>query len=248
MEHLKEILDFETKIAVMLLESGAEISRIEETLQHISKALHVDQLEMFIIANGIFLNLVKDDHEEHTRIQYVPQTTANMTRICQINGLSRDLEAGKLTFEEAVAALSDIEHFCFPWKHLSFLSSGLGAGAFCFLFGGSLADCAGSFLCGLVLWGLIKLLKSQTKVLKLILAAGAVTGCCILLCRAGLIRTLHFAVMGSVVPLIPGVQFLNGVKDITDGDLISGGIRLVDATADIICIAAGVGLMMSLFY
>ena len=36
MDNLKQILDLASRMAVVLIGSGAEISRVEETLQHIS--------------------------------------------------------------------------------------------------------------------------------------------------------------------------------------------------------------------
>ena len=34
---------------------------------------------------------------------------------------------------------------------------------------------------------------------------------------------------GSVIPLVPGIAFVNGIRDIGDEDFISGAVRLLDA-------------------
>jgi hypothetical protein len=44
------------------------------------------------------------------------------------------------------------------------------------------------------------------------------------------------------------VAFINGVRDIADGDYISGTVRLLDAALVFLTIAAGVGFMISIYH
>ncbi len=43
------------------------------------------------------------------------------------------------------------------------------------------------------------------------------------------------------MPLVPGVPFTNAIRDIADGDYISGSVRMLDALLIFFCIAIGVG-------
>lgn len=52
-------------------------------------------------------------------------------------------------------------------------------------------------------------------------------------------------IVGAIIPLIPGVPFTNGVRDIARGDYISGPVRLLDAMLTFLCIAVGVGVALS---
>lgn len=47
--------------------------------------------------------------------------------------------------------------------------------------------------------------------------------------------------VGAVMPLVPGVAFVNAIREIADGDYISGFVRMLDALLVFFCIAAGVG-------
>ena len=49
---------------------------------------------------------------------------------------------------------------------------------------------------------------------------------------------------GSVIPLVPGVAFVNGIRDIGDEDYISGSVRLLDAMLVFLCIAVGVAAVL----
>jgi uncharacterized membrane protein YjjB (DUF3815 family) len=49
-------------------------------------------------------------------------------------------------------------------------------------------------------------------------------------------------IIGSIIPLIPGVPFTNGIRDLANEDYIAGSTRLIDALIVFFCIAAGVAL------
>ena len=51
---------------------------------------------------------------------------------------------------------------------------------------------------------------------------------------------------GSIIPLVPGVAFVSGIRDIGDGDYISGTVRLLDSMMVFLCIAVGVGVVLSI--
>ena len=57
---------------------------------------------------------------------------------------------------------------------------------------------------------------------------------------------LDYMIIGSIMPLIPGVPFTNAIRDIADGDYISGSVRMLDALLVFFCIAIGVGMAYSL--
>jgi uncharacterized membrane protein YjjB (DUF3815 family) len=49
-------------------------------------------------------------------------------------------------------------------------------------------------------------------------------------------------IVGSLIPLIPGVPFINGIRDLANEDYIAGTTRLTDAFLAFLCIALGVAL------
>ena len=63
--------------------------------------------------------------------------------------------------------------------------------------------------------------------------------------KFGLGEHLEFMIIGSIMPLIPGYAFTNAIREIADGDYISGSVRMLDALLIFVCIAIGVGLGVS---
>lgn len=50
------------------------------------------------------------------------------------------------------------------------------------------------------------------------------------------------------MPLIPGVAFINGIRDMAEGDYLSGAVRMLDALLVFASISIGVGSITMLFY
>ena len=48
-------------------------------------------------------------------------------------------------------------------------------------------------------------------------------------------------IIGCIMPLIPGVLFVNAIRDVASNDFISGIVKLVDALLVFVYIAVGVG-------
>lgn len=68
-----------------------------------------------------------------------------------------------------------------------------------------------------------------------------------ILTAIGILDTPRMLIVGSIMPLLPGVSFIKGVRDLISGDLISGVARAFDAGMTAIAIASGVGLVLNIY-
>ena len=50
-----------TKAGIILMESGAETYRVEETVCKICEAYHVDEVSAFVLPTGMFVSVIKDN-------------------------------------------------------------------------------------------------------------------------------------------------------------------------------------------
>ena len=64
----------------------------------------------------------------------------------------------------------------------------------------------------------------------------------------GLGITLGPMISGTIMPLVPGVAFTNGIRDIANGDYISGAVRMLDAILIFLSIAIGMGVMFMIYH
>lgn len=263
MEKSREVLELTTRIGEVLLKNGGEIFRVQQTMQMIAKAYGIKNFHVYVLANGIFVSIEENGYEMRKQIQtespeleiasqirYVPLSSVHLGRVAAVNNLSREIVAQKYTVEEASRKIEQIDKLPFTSNAVQTLMSGLGAGAFCILFGGSLLDSAAAFLSGLVLWIFVLFLTARgaNKIMVNILASALVTAMGVLFFHLfSFGDSMDMIVIGSIVPLLPGVPLTNSIRDYLNGDYLSGTIRMIDAVLVACCIALGVGIVLRVF-
>ena len=247
---MDEVLDTAVEAGHILLESGAEIFRVEETMQRISRYFGVDENheEFFVLANGIFASGVTEKGRFAKVLQSRVQS-ARLSRVVAINQLSREIEQGKYTLPQVREELKRIRRIPEPSKFLQILSSGLGSAAFCVMFGGDVLDATAAFIAGFLLYIFVLFVSAphMSKISGNLLGGMLVTVICILCQCVGLGHSLSLMIIGGIISLVPGLPFTNGIRDIADGDYISGAVRLLDAIIVFTSIAVGVGIVFTVY-
>ena len=247
------VLETAMEAGHLLLENGAEIFRVEETMERICRSFGVAQCSFFVLSNGIFTTGGQADGPsggQFARVQHIPVKGTQLDRVVAVNQLSREIAQGKYTIDQVRGELERIRTMPGKAPWLQVLASGVGSGAFCFLFGGSLADSGAAFAAGLLLYIFVLWAAAphMSRIIGNILGGALVTMICVG-CRAiGFGDNLNSMIIGSIIPLVPGVSFTNGIRDLADGDYISGSVRLLDAILVFLCVAIGVGVTLSIYH
>lgn len=233
----EKVLGFASEAGRILLENGAEISRVEETMERISSNYGEKGEKFFVLSNGIFTT-----GRSYANAEFIPIKGARLDKVVAVNQLSRDIARLKLPFGAACERLEQIKRMPPSPMWMQLLAAAFGCGGFCAIFGGSLPDCAASLLAAVVLD--LFVIKVGTpylsKTLGNICAGFIGTLLCILLFSAGVGRSLGNMIVGTLILLIPGVAFTNGLRDVANEDYLAGMTRLVDALMMFLCIATGV--------
>lgn len=246
----REALDAAALAGDILLASGAEIFRVEETIFRIAQAYGVESSDAFVLSSGIFLTAGSEKEKDFARVRHIPLSAARLDRVTAVNQLSREIVEGKHTPAQAKERLLEIQRMPVKPRLHQIAASGVGSACFCFLFGGDLADSVVAFASGLTLYAyLLLLVRGRLSKIAANISGGAlVTLFCILLFRFGLGHHLGQMIIGSIIPLVPGVAFTTAIRDIADEDYIAGAVRLLDALLVTFCIAMGVGLVMMAYH
>ena len=265
LEQSRRALELVTRIGEVLLKNVGEIFRVQQTMQLVAKAYGIPGFQVYVLANGLFVSMQEEGRtitrpvesgdaagQEHlaSQVRYVPLYSVHLGRVAAVNNLSREIVAQKYTVEEASRKIEQIDKLPFTSNAVQTLMSGLGAGAFCILFGGSLLDSAAAFLSGLVLWIFVLFLTARgaNKIMVNILASALVTAMGVLFFHLfSFGDSMDMIVIGSIVPLLPGVPLTNSIRDYLNGDYLSGTIRMIDAVLVACCIALGVGIVLRVF-
>lgn len=233
----EKVLETASLAGHILLENGAEIARVEETMERIARHYGVVDQNFFVLSNGIFTT----GQTGYAKVEFIPFKGAQLERVAAVNQISRDIEAGKWTVEQARERLLEIRASKPKPAWEQILGSAVGSAGFCMIFGGGLLDAAAAFVVGMLLWTFVVFAGVRmSKPIANIVGSALATLLCIVFERIGFGVSLGNMIVGSLIPLIPGVAFTNGIRDIADEDYIAGGTRLLDAIMVFFCIAAGV--------
>lgn len=244
----KEVMELALQAGHVLLENGAEIFRVEETMDRICHHYGVQSGSEFVLSNGIFMTAGSDRERFFAKVQHIPVSGTHLDKVAAINQLSREIEAGKYTVEEAQRELERIKATPGKRSRTLILASGLGSAAFCCLFGGDAGDTFAALIAGLALYAYVLFFSAKhlSKIVGNISGGALVTILCGFLYLAGVGKHPNYMIIGSIMPLIPGVPFTNAIREMADGDYISGSVRMLDAMLVFFCIAIGVGLGVTL--
>lgn len=249
MNQTRKIFNLATLAGQMMLKNGAEIFRVEETMTRIANAYGIEKFDIFIITNGIFAIAEKDEEQVFVKIKHIQNVSVNLEKVSAINNLSRNIVEGKYTVDEAHKELLRIDQMPKALYIVRILASGLGSGGFGYIYGGSFLDSIAAFFIGLIVYMFViySERKSITKVISIIMGSALVAVCAILLYNFKLGDNMDKIIIGSIATLLPGVAFTNAIRNIIDGDYLSGVISLLDAILVAVSIAIGVGVVLKLY-
>lgn len=230
------------------LQSGAEISRVEETMNHMAEALQLDSLETFIIANGIFATAEGSEYMQRAGLKHISTGNMDLGKIEAVNTLSRHLEEGKLTREEAWEQLEEIKNRKDYSPVTQIVAYALGSGAFCYALGGSGMDALCAALVGTFLGIFFVFFRffHTSKAIRTIFGSMLVTLLTTCFFKIGLGDSVNRIIIGVLIPMIPGVAFTCAIRDLVENDYLSGLIRLMDVLLTLGSIVAGVVFVWSL--
>ncbi|MBQ4504601.1 MAG: threonine/serine exporter family protein [Firmicutes bacterium] len=248
----KRVLLLALKAGELMLKSGGETARVEDTAVRICRACGVEDADVFVMPTGLFLtvNGSGDNTAVQSYIKRIRGARTDLERISQLNALSRRLETGELTLEDAEQIVDNIsreEQFSFPVRLLGAM---MISSCFTLMFNGGLTD----FISSLIVGALTYLLQMKLVVrlqlnwfIETFLCCAFATSLAIFFTHVGLGLNFDPIIIGSLMIFFPGVMITNAVRDILAGDTVSGVSRAADAILTALSIAMGAAAVMVLY-
>ena len=247
------LLDLVSDLGYELAMSGAETSRVEETITRVLGAYGVGS-EVFAIPNYFLITIQTEDGTPITRMRRIGYHGNDLYGVELFSDLSRKLCQHHPELHDAMLWLEDTKDkkavFTFPVQLLGYF---LGAFGFGILLGGSLMDgiCAG--LCGIVAGAVstIAVRQNANPFFRTIAASFFMALLAYGFGAFGVAPNADAVTIGALMILVPGLLFTNAMRDIIYGDINSGVNRIVQvflvAAALAVGTAAALGLSHRLF-
>lgn len=250
MQKMQNIDELETVLYAgnLLLSSGAEIYRAEETMYRIADAMQIKDMDAYVTNRGIFASGNVPGKGIESRIMSVPDKELNIDKIEAVNELSREVCSNRMDLSYLKTSLQNIANMGEQNVAEKILSYFLGAGCFSYAIGTSFRDslCAaiiGSLVGFYMIWSKYRI---KSRVLITIIASVLTALLSNLFVAIGLGSQLSFIIIGAMMDLVPGVAFVNSVREFSQNNFATGQTLLTSALLTCVSMASGVALVEQL--
>ena len=232
----------------LLIEHGAEIYRVEETMVRLCESFeHVEKADSFVLPTGIMLSL-QAQNQTYTRILRVHYKELNLDVIDRINTLSREAVKHPFTIEELETKINELTKVPSLSIKKQLLGSCIGAFGFALFFQGNIWEAMTSLFIAIVIVlvkNFLNKLEIHSFMNQLICAA------CAALCARtfDLYFTLRedILIISSIMLLVPGLAITNAIRDTMRTDYVSGVAKAMEALISAVAIALGIVLVLTLY-
>lgn len=242
-EKMEQLLELGLFTGTLLLGSGAEIYRVENTIFHMLSACGAECVDCIATPTGIFLSTHAYGYIG-TRVRRIEQRSTNLGRVAAINTLSRSLVGNKNDPRAVLEQLQNIEQTTDSnLVRLGPLAAAFGGTAFAALFGATGWELPATALIAWLIFQSAALLQHVDipELLANFIAGFLAASCALALTLILPQMPYDRVILGAIMSLVPGVLLTSGVRDVLAGDLLSGIVRTNEALFIAASIAAGVG-------
>ena len=106
----KKLLNFSIKFSYSLLYNGAEVYRVEDSINRICKSFqNVKAVNTFALSNMVIISFVYNG-TNYTSMRRLNDSGKNLEKIALLNELSRNIVSGKVDVDEAFKELKNIKN------------------------------------------------------------------------------------------------------------------------------------------
>lgn len=248
MENDKCALDAVCTAVRIILESGGEIYRAEETAEYMCAGFRLEDAQVFAMPTGMMMT-VTIKGETYTRLVRIHARGINLEKMNRCNAVSRAVARGEMDAVQANAELTKIENENGLKLWVMILACAVSSAFFCVMFNGEWKEFLVSLGCGAICQCCMYFYsRHRVPTLLSALSMGFLTTLGVLTCSLILpgLKT-EPAISGALMPFVPGLAMTAAIRDTIRGDLVSGGARLMEALLTAIMLAVGAGIMLRMW-
>jgi len=243
-----EYLYLTLEIGQYMLQSGAEVSRVEDSIRRLCFAFGAERADVLTITASIVVTAYSHTFGSITQTRRISGMHYDLHRLDLLNQLCRLICSVHPSLEETRSALDEIlsaQQYSFGVQIFTYA---LISSSFSLFFGGSILDAVASGAIGIILKFLDRMLgyvEANTFLSALLCSClGGLLAA--LSVRMGLGDNVDMISIGNIMLLIPGIALTNSLRDMFSGNTISGLMRFIEAILLALTIACGFALAAGL--
>lgn len=241
---LKNLLD----IGEAMVNSGAEVGRVEDSMYRLCGAYGFRRSNCWVISSNIQATVETPEGDIITQIRHVPAGEMNFDRLDYLNNLSRyacQNTPDAATLQEKLQEV--LNRPAQPkWQH--YAAGIMGGAGFAVFFNSNFMDTIVAILGSILIVTLGDVLGKyeHNPLIYNAIIAFFEEVFIILAVTLGLGEHINYITVGVVMLLISGLGFTNGIRDLLHRDILSGIVNLWNSVLGATGIAIGIAIPLLL--
>lgn len=231
-----------------MLKCGAEIRRVENTVERLCSAYGAAYVEVFAIPSVIIASIRMNDGSYSAQLRRIKRIGSDLYRLEALNAVSRKICTNipdLAVFEDMIADACNVRGYRI---FTVLFAAAIASASFSLVFGGKIKEAIISSIIGVIVFYIDK--KSVLNINQIsktgisAFVAGTLTSL-----ASKLVTGLNIGsvIIGTVILLVPGLAFGGALRNLLYGDLLSGTLGVIRALLTAITLALGYIFALSIF-
>lgn len=243
----KEIMDVCLLAGKIMLQSGGETYRVEDTMTRIAASFGLKQTHSYVTPTGIIFS-AEGTGPTRTKLIRISERSTDLKKVDLVNSISRGISNGEIDLQEAAERLNEIHSMdlTFPFR-IQVVAASLASGCFMIMFNGTWNDFLPAMLTGGA--GFLSYVYFHrfvpVKFFSEFLASFIIGLMSFFFVKMGFGHQLDKIIIGSVMTLVPGLLVTNAIRDLMAGHLVAGLSKGAEAFLTAFAIGAGIAAVVS---
>ncbi len=243
-----ELTDICAQMAELMIMSGAEVYRVEDTSERICKAYGYDNAEISASPIWFIITIRDKNRQAYTDTKAMRYRKTNLDRVGELNELSRYICENKPSYQDVMERFKAISQKKTYSKIVVSLSFMIVGAVFAAIYGGGLVEIIVASLLALLVKFMRDILTElgSSSFLSSLVCSVAVAFIAVVMYKCNFISEYETVIIGSFMTMVPGVAITNCMRDFISGDLFSGIYTLAEALLTAVGMAVGAGIAIGI--
>lgn len=245
MEKTHEVIEICLLAGKIMLESGAETYRVEDTMSRIAASFGLQHTHSYVTPTAIIFSI---DGTQSAKLVRISERSTDLHKVATVNSISRQISSEGLSMYKAKRLLLDVKDTSFSYNiFLKILAAAIASGCFLIMFNGGWDNFFPALIAGGIGFACLEYIQRlvHTKFFAEVMASFVIGLLALLFVKIGFGFRLDKIIIGSVMPLVPGLLITNAVRDLMAGHLVSGLSRGAEAFLTAFAIGTGIAVVLS---
>lgn len=231
----------------IMLKNGAETNIVEEIIEKILKTNKMKHIEAVVMTTSIIATMSDTEITPITVVRRIKERETNLNKVYLVNEVVEKFCKQEITLEEIFKELKSIKNYNTYKEWLVNICMMFIPPLFVLMLNGKYLDTLTALICGCILVLTLKIgRKLKTNTFMINLFTTMIISMISVVSNKLIGTNVDLVIIGTIMPLVPGVAITNAAMDSLNGDYMSGIAKILEAVIKAVSIALGVGLGIGL--